>query len=640
MALAPSRLFQLPLGTFGRPSLSAGLLAQVQHWEQQVAELDDGALTKASLALQFRSKSGESPASLLPEAFSLVRVAAQRTLDMRHYDVQLAGGGAMFRGSITEMQTGEGKTLTATLPLYLRALRGKGAHIATVNDYLANRDAALLTPLYELLGLSVGVIQTGMSSKERRGAYACDITYGTAKEFGFDFLRDRLLAHRKSDVLPSVLAPTGTVSQDSQPVQRELYFALVDEADSVLIDDARTPLVISALPGESELQKASCFCWAAGASQHFAEREHYNYDHEKRKAELTFAGRQLVRTLEKPDDLSATGFVDMYDYIERAIMVGREFHLDQHYVVQEGEVQIVDESTGRVAEGRKWSQGIHQAVEAKAGVEVTVDAGTAARITVQDFFRQYQHLAGMTGTAVTSRGEFRKIYKRPVMAIPTNRPLRRTALPHRVFATADEKWNAIVEEVVAMNQEGRPVLIGTRTIDKSEQLSQRLSSRGIAHQVLNAHRIAEEAEIIAQAGQRGKVTVATNMAGRGTDIKLGDGVGEIGGLHVICSELHDTPRIDLQLFGRCGRQGDPGSYRQFLSLEDEILTTAHPQAKVLRLRKQLASQLPSAAKALHTAQRIVERRHYRQRKLLLHQEKEMKKMHTELGQDAHLESPH
>ena len=615
-------------------------LLSVEAFENHYAELATKALKKKSLELRFRVKSGEPPAALLAEAFALVRVAAERVLNMRHFDVQVLGGMAMFEGAIAEMQTGEGKTLTATLPLYLHALRGKGAHLATVNDYLARRDAELMSPVFELLGLTVGVIEPGLTSAQRRAAYACDITYGTGKEFGFDFLRDRLLIYKQPDDLLDALAPAGDSRQESQPVQRGLHFALVDEADSVLIDDARTPLVISALPGEAEQQKVICFRWAADSVSEFTETTHYTYDHEKRKAELTFNGRQLVRTLPKPAALNAVGLVDIYEYIERAIMVGREFHLDQHYVVVKGEIQIVDESTGRVAEGRKWSNGIHQAVEAKERVEVTVDAGTAARITVQDFFRQYTHVGGMTGTAISSQRELKRIYGRRVAVIPTNRPVQRKTLPTRVFATADEKWQAIADEIDSLHEVGRPVLIGTRTIDKSEHLAKLLCARNIPHQVLNAHRIAAEAEIVAAAGEPGRVTVATNMAGRGTDIKLGKGVAELGGLHVIVSELHDSPRIDRQLFGRCGRQGDPGSVRQFLSLEDEILATAYPQQKVSRLRKTYAKRIASAGDVLRNAQRSVERRHFRQRRILLHQEREIKKMHKEMGQDPYLESPY
>ncbi|MCA9270181.1 MAG: translocase, partial [Planctomycetales bacterium] len=363
---------------------------------------------------------------------------------------------------------------------------------------------------------------------------------------------------------------------------------------------------------------------------------------DKKTVELNFAGRQLVRSLPKPDVLGATGFVDLYDYVERAIKVGREFFLNHHYIVSEGEIVIVDESTGRVAEGRKWSRGIHQAVEAKEGVEVTVDSGQAARITVQDFFRRYRFLAGMTGTATTSAREFRKIYKLPVIDVPTNRPERRVQYEDRVFATSAAKWEAIVAEVVELNQQGRPVLIGTKTIHHSEHLAKLLREAGIAHEVLNAHLIAEEARIVAQAGQPGRVMVATNMAGRGTDIKLADGVAELGGLHVICTELHDSARIDRQLIGRCARPGDPGSYRFFMSAEDDILTTGFSPDAAAKLARSAAQagELSNYRKVFRKAQRRVESRHYRQRMVLLHHEKQVKRMHIEMGQDPYLESPH
>jgi preprotein translocase subunit SecA len=551
---------------------------------------------------------------------------------------------AMFEGCVAEMRTGEGKTLTATLPLYLRAISGKGAHVATVNDYLAARDAQTLGPIYRFLGLSVGTIQSQMTPSDRRQAYACDITYGTAKEFGFDFLRDRLLLHRLQQVSGEMaIGLTANQSEGNEkPVQRGSHFVLVDEADSVLIDDARTPLIISALPGPAQQQIVAAFRWAASVADQFHETSHYEFDHEKRTVELNFAGRQLVRTLPKAEALDTFGYVDFYEYVERAIKVRREFFLDQHYIVRNGEIVIVDESTGRVAEGRKWSRGIHQAVEAKEGVEVTVDSGQAARITVQDYFQRYQHVAGMTGTAATSSHEFRKIYKLPVVVVPTHRPERRDQLPDRVFATGEQKWAAIVAEVQEMHGEGRPVLIGTRTIEASELLSRKLFDAQIEHQVLNAHSIAKEAEIIAKAGELGRVTVATNMAGRGTDIKLGEGVEELGGLHVICTELHDSARIDRQLVGRCGRQGDPGSFRLFMSLEDDVLVAGlRPQAAA-QVQKSAAGEceVPKYRSLFRNAQRRVERRHYRQRMVLLHHEKQIKKMHREMGQDPYLESPH
>lgn len=358
--------------------------------------------------------------------------------------------------------------------------------------------------------------------------------------------------------------------------------------------------------------------------------------------ELTFDGRQLVRALPHPSELAAVGFVELYTFVERAIKVLREFHLNQHYIVQDGEIVIVDEATGRVAEGRKWSRGIHQAVEAKEQVEVTVDAGHAARITVQDFFLRYEHLAGMTGTAITSAYEFSRIYRRMVVPVPTHRPAQRRMLPDRVFVRGDDKWQAIVDEIARLHATGQPVLAGTRTIDKSEHLSRLLAAAGIPHAVLNAHRIALEAEIVAQAGQPGKVTVATNMAGRGTDVKLGDAVAELGGLHVICTELHDSARIDRQLFGRCGRQGDPGSCQAYFSLDDDVLAEGFSPQRAARLRQRAGSAVARGqwARWLRSAQRRVEQKHYSARRVLLHQEQQIKKMHREMGQDPYLESPY
>ncbi len=536
-------------------------------------ETDQG-LRKRSLSLRFRAKAGEKLERLLPEAYALVREAAVRATKMRHFDVQIIGGIALFRGCIAEMDTGEGKTLTATLPLYLHALVGKGAHLATVNDYLASRDAEWMTPIYGLLGMTVGIIETQDSQDKRRKAYACDITYGTSKEFGFDFERDRLLLRRMGRQQTDFLGEGSTERWDAsgeQPVQRGAHFALVDEADSVLIDEARTPLIIGTLGDKARERIMATFQWAAEHADKYEEDEHYEYDHEDKKVELTAAGRQFLRSLPQSEILRGVGLIDLYQYTERAIKVRRDFILDREYVVREGEIVIVDEYTGRLAEGRKWRDGIHQAIEAKERIEVTVPTGQAARITVQDLFLRYRHLAGMTGTGKTSAREFRKIYKKRVIPIPTNKPVRRKRLPPRIFGTAAAKWAAIVEEVRAMHLAGRPVLIGTRSIDKSEHLSSLLSAADIEHRVLNAREIAKEAQIVAAAGQTGKVTVATNMAGRGTDIKLGQGVADVGGLHVIVTEMHDAARIDRQLMGRCGRQGDPGTCRTFVSLEDDIL---------------------------------------------------------------------
>ena len=623
----------------------ATLLPKIAALEPDLQALKEEQLRKRSLSLQYRAKSGEPLAGLLVEGYALVREAARRTINMRHFDVQMLGGIAMFRRSIVEMQTGEGKTLTATLPLYLHGLLGKGSHLATVNDYLAKRDAQWMEPVYKMLGMSVGVIETQMSQPQRRKAYACDITYGTAKEFGFDFLRDRLLLRRigegQTDLLGGMLGK-GPAGADEKPVQGEPHFALVDEADSILIDEARTPLIISALPTEEERLAVECYKWSTSVIKEFVEDEDYEYDHEKKTVELTREGRQNVRLLPKPSALDTVGMVNIYQYTERAILVDREYHLDRQYVVRDGEIVIVDEFTGRLAEGRKWRDGIHQAVEAKQGVEVTVATGQAARITIQDFFLRYENLAGMTGTAMGSARELRRIYRCHVLPIPTNRPAIRQRLPDCVFGEADAKWAAVVEEVRQLHTVGRPLLIGTRSIDKSEHLSKLLDAVGIEHLVLNANHVEAEADIVARAGQREKVTVSTNMAGRGTDIKLGEDIAQLGGLHVICTEMHDASRIDRQLIGRCGRQGDPGTFRQYLALDDDLLLTGlgpDKSRKLKELGEQADGQVDRLGPLFRKAQRKVEHRHFRQRKTLMYFEKERKKMQRQMGQDPYLDTP-
>jgi preprotein translocase subunit SecA len=619
------------------------LLPTIAAYEPQLQALGDSELRKQSLSLRYRAKAQEPLERLLPEAFALVREAGRRTLGMRHFDVQLLGGMAIFHRSIAEMQTGEGKTLTATLPMYLMALLGKGTHLATVNDYLARRDAEWMRPIYEALAVSVGVIESNMSQDERRKQYAADVTYGTSKEFGFDFLRDRLLLRRtregQIDLMARMLGHSE--AQGDAPVQRGANFCLVDEADSILIDEARTPLIISALPTEAERIAVRCYQWGAEIADQFVEDEHYKYDHEKQKAELNFAGRQLARNIAKPPELDAVGMYHIYEYVERAIKVARAFLRDRQYVVRDDEIVIVDEFTGRLSEGRKWRDGIHQAIEAKEGVTVTVDAGQAARVTVQDYFQRYERLGGMTGTASNSARELKKIYGLNVVPIPTNRPAIRQRLPDRVFGASDEKWKAIVEEVREVHATGRPVLIGTRSIDKSEILSHLLAAAGIPHKVLNAHKIAEEASIVAEAGQQGKVTVSTNMAGRGTDIKLGPGVDKLGGLHVICTELHDSARIDRQLIGRCGRQGDPGTYRQYLALDDDILLAGlgpKPANRLKELGAKGNGSFDRLSRRFRAAQRKIERRHYRDRRVLMYYEKERKKVQRQMGQDPYLDT--
>ena len=621
------------------------LLPRIARLEPELQGLGDQQLRKRSLSLRYRAKSGEPLPRLLVEGYALVREAARRTINMRHFDVQILGGIAMFHRSIVEMQTGEGKTLCATLPMYLNGLSGKSCHLATVNDYLARRDAEWMGPIYKALGIKVGVIETPMGQPERRKNYACDVVYGTAKEFGFDFLRDRLLLRRiqegQTDILGGMLGQRQGAGSE-QPVQGEPYFALVDEADSILIDEARTPLIIGALPTDEEKLAVACYKWAAGVVDEFVEDDDYEYDHEKKSVELTREGRQKVRMLPMPDAMDTVGMFHIYRYVERAIKVEREFIYERQYVVRDGEIVIVDEFTGRLSEGRKWREGIHQAVEAKQGVDVTVATGQAARITVQDFFLRYERLAGMTGTARSSARELRKIYKVHVVTVPTNRPVIRQRLPDLVFGTDEGKWEAIADEVAAMHEQGRPVLIGTRSIDKSEHLSKLLNDRDIEHQILNANHIAAEAEIVARAGLSGKVTVSTNMAGRGTDIRLGEGVKELGGLHVVCTEMHDAARIDWQLRGRCGRQGDPGSWRQYLALDDELLETGFGPKKARRyeaLGKSSGGSYNHLNGLFRRAQRKVEKRHFRDRRALMYFEKQRKKMQQQMGQDVYLDTP-
>jgi len=624
-------------------------LARINELENQLTGEDEASLRKRSLALRYRAMAGEKLTGLLPEGYALVREAGRRTLSMRHYDVQMIGGIALFEGHIAEMQTGEGKTLTATLPLYLHSLTGKGAHLATVNDYLARRDAEWMTPIYRVLGLDVGIIQTSDDQGSRRKSYAAAVTYGTAKEFGFDFLRDRLLLRAQNRLQTDMLGDGGGgfSGGGDQPVMRGMHFCLVDEADSILIDEARTPLIIGSIEDNVRDQIVETYRWAAEHAGEFEQYDHYEIDDETKQFELTARGRQKVRSLNKPDLVRTMGLVDLYEYTERAIKVGKEFLLDRQYVVRPGEkgvdeIVIVDEFTGRLAEGRKWRDGIHQAIEAKEDIEISVPTGQAARITVQDLFLRYPHLAGMTGTAATSAREMKRIYRTPVIRVPTNRPPQRKRLPDRVYGSMLAKFEAIVEEVRGIHETGRPVLIGTRSIDKSEIVARLLDEIGIAHQVLNANNVEREAEIVAAAGGRGKVTVATNMAGRGTDIKLTDEVEAIGGMHVICTELHDAARIDRQLIGRCGRQGDQGSYRQFLSLDDDILKVGLGVDVAEKMKAKgeiLTGSADRHAGLFRKAQSKVERKHFRDRMVLMHHEKERKKMQREIGQDPYLDTP-
>ncbi len=576
---------------------------------------------------------------IIPQVFALAKIASQRTLSMAHFPVQLIGGQAMVNGQIAEMRTGEGKTLTAVLPLVTVALMRRGALLATVNDYLAKRDAEWMRPIFELLGLRVGVVVEGMTPQQRVQAYATDVTYGTLKEFGFDFLRD----HSAKKQSGQNSAWFGAAAGENQPaiVQREPFFLLVDEADSILIDDARTPLIISA-PADAEMAKRAeaVYRWSAENAGRFVEDEHYFYDREKRIVDLTNYGTELVRRIQHPPALDGVSLVELYEAMERAIMVGRDYKRDVQYIVRKEEVVIVDESTGRVAEGRRWCRGIHQAVEAAAGVPIQHETRNLARVTVQAFVNRFALIAGMTGTASSSAREFRSVYRTPVAVIPPNKPPNVTTLPTTVSTTAEEKWDRIAGEVRDIHATGRPLLVGTRSIAGSQVLSDRLTLMEIPHSVLNANQIEREAEIVATAGQMGRVTVATNMAGRGTDIRLDDEVRALGGLYVIGSELHESARIDRQLFGRCGRQGDPGTVHQHISHEDQLLDVAFGSARAARLRTTGKARPDSWWADLMTrAQRKVERRHFRARKSLMYNEKAMMKTQREMGLDPVLDHP-
>ena len=630
----------------GRPAARWDrLIARIGALEQELVGVDGARLLKRSLSLRYRAKSGHPAGRLLPEAFALVREAARRTLDMRHFDVQLLGGAALCERCVAEMQTGEGKTLTATLPLYLFSLFGCGAHLATANDYLARRDAEWMRPVFEALGVSVGVVESATPRPQRRAEYACDVTYGTAKEFGFDFLRDCLVRRQaeegESDRLGEMLGIADAAAQ-GQIVQRDPCFALIDEADSVLIDEAGTPMIISSRPGPDHEVAAALFRWAASMAGRFEQDVHYDYDYDRREVALRPQGRRLVRELPKPELLARADMNDLCQYAQRAVKVARDFLPDRHYTVRDGEVVIVDEFTGRLAEGRKWRDGIHQAIEAKEGLDPTVETGQAARITVQDYFRRYGQLAGMTGTAGSSGREFRKIYGLRVVRIPTNRPPIRRRLPDRVFGTSEAKWQAVAREVAKMHRAGRPVLVGTRSIDKSERLSKLLTDAGVRHQVLNARHVAREAQIVAEAGHTGRVTVATNMAGRGTDIQLDDKARELGGLHVVCTELHDAARIDRQLIGRSGRQGDPGSFRQVLALDDEILLIGLGPDRAEAIRRLGGNEtgpLDHLARLFRRAQAKIERRHSLQRRALMHFERRRQKVQRQMGLNPYLDTP-
>ena len=612
---------------------------QIKSLRDQSASLSDDDLKSAAVELRYRARSGESFLSLMPQAFAYALQAIHRTRGFHLHDVQILGGVTMVRQGIAEMKTGEGKTLTAVQPSFLYSLAGKGVHVVTVNDYLASRDAEELTPIYNLLGCETGCITTDMNPETRRQAYAKDITYGTSKEIGFDFLKDRLkVGAEEIDEARRNLFITGS---EEELVQRSQFCAIVDEADSVLIDDARTPLLIGAPMPESP-QKVNLFRWAARAIHKLVPQDDFILKAKQRQVFLTDPGCRKVMLLGKPALMEAIDAEAIYDNVERALEAKLFYQLDRHYTIHEEEVVIVDESTGRMMPGRKWQNGLHQAVEAKEGLPITAPTTDAARITVQSYFMRYQHLCGMTGTAWNARKEFRKTYRMKVQQIPTNKTTKRDKYSPRIFTTRLAKYEAIAIEIDQLLKAGRAVLIGTPSVGASEQLAAILTEMKISHLILNARYHKEEADIVKDAGQPGAVTIATNMAGRGTDILLHDSVRNAGGLHVIATEMHSSIRIDRQLIGRCSRQGDPGSYQFFLSLEDELLSNL-PQNKIERWRNKARpdakGELPQNwLRCFTSTQRFLEKQHYKQRKDLLKREQKQMQTYRRIGLNPFLEA--
>ena len=564
-------IFSKIMGTHSERELKRvyPIVDKIEAMGPAMEKLSDEELRAKTDEFKKRLAEGETLDDLLVEAYAVVREAATRVLGMRHYRVQLIGGVILHQGRIAEMKTGEGKTLVSTLPAYLNALEGKGVHIVTVNDYLANRDAEWMGEDHRFLGLSVGVILNSMNPDERRAAYQCDITYATNNELGFDYLRDNMAVYEK------------------QLVQRELNYAIIDEVDSVLIDEARTPLIISGQSGKSTALYNSCDYLAKRMTKRERKGEinkmtvlrgeaveetgDFIVNEKEKHVVLTEQGVKKVEEYFHLNNLADADNLEIQHVMTLALRANYLMFRDKNYVVKDGEVLIVDEFTGRIMPGRRYSDGLHQAIEAKEGVEVKRESRTLATITLQNFFNKYNKTAGMTGTALTEEEEFREIYGLDVIEIPPNKKVIRVDHDDLVFGTHREKINAIVEEIIETHQKGQPVLVGTITIEGSEEISNRLRKEGIPHTVLNAKFHEKEAEIVAHAGERGAVTIATNMAGRGTDIKLGDGVAELGGLKIIGTERHESRRIDNQLRGRAGRQGDPGDTRFFISLEDDLM---------------------------------------------------------------------
>lgn len=549
----------------------SGIMEAVNACGREIESWSDRRILEESQALRPHLRSEGYQEELVAQAFALVREAAHRTLDMRHFDVQLIGGWVLLNGMVAEMETGEGKTLVATLPACTAALAGVPVHIITVNDYLAQRDAEWMAPIYRALGLTVGTIIHGMDPAAKREAYGCDITYCTNKEVAFDYLRDRIvLWDRPSRIRLQLERLYGENSRVNQLLLRGLHYGIVDEADSVLIDEGRTPLIISS---EADgVYGPNVYEHAMGLANELVRKEDYMVSSSERTAELTHRGKARVRDLRWDEVDFRANEEQREELIRQALVALHLFNRDKHYLIKEGKIQIIDEYTGRLMADRSWEQGLHQLIEVKEGCEVTRRKDTRARISYQRFFRRYLRLAGMTGTAREVAGELWSIYHMRVVTIPTNRPMHRHYLPDRVYRRAEKRWEALVKTVSDIHRMGRPVLVGTRSVEASEHLSGLLEEAHLPHRVLNARQDKEEAEIIALGGQPGRITVATNMAGRGTDIRLALGMAELGGLHVIATERHEAGRIDRQLFGRCGRQGDPGNCEAIISLEDDLIT--------------------------------------------------------------------
>jgi preprotein translocase subunit SecA len=584
------------------------LVDRINGFEAEMEKLDDAALAGRTGLYKERLAKGEPLDELLPEAFAVVREGSRRVLGMRPFDVQLVGGIVLHEGKIAEMKTGEGKTLVATMPVYLNALTGRGVHVVTVNDYLARRDAAWMGRLYEFLGLKVGTILHGMTDSERRESYGADVTYGTNNEFGFDYLRDNMKFDLKDFC------------------QREFHFAIVDEVDSILIDEARTPLIIS---GPADIA-TDLYFKVNQVIPKFEKEAHYAVDEKARAVSMTEEGVLHGEKLLGIDNLYDPKNIELLHHLTQALKAHILFKKDVDYIVNNGEVVIVDEFTGRTMPGRRYSDGLHQALEAKEGVKIERENQTLASITFQNYFRMYEKLAGMTGTADTEAPEFKKIYNLDVAVIPTHQNMVRKDYADMIYKNAKAKYRAVVGEIKELHAKGQPVLVGTINIDTSEMLSAMLKKDGVPHSVLNAKQHEKEAEIVAEAGQRGKVTIATNMAGRGTDIKLGEGVADLGGLHILGTSRHESRRIDNQLRGRSGRQGDPGSSRFYLSLEDDLLRIFGSDRisgimEKLGMEEDEPIEHAMISRAIENAQRKVEGHNFDIRKHLLEYDDVMNK---------------